>query len=104
MFPNVLKSFLAKDIKENLSLVKFVNLGRNVFRLNETDEKKLAEKTIDKIREFFNSLDMPSTLAEEKVDSSKIDVMAKGAARNGTIGYYHKLTEADVFEILENSL
>ena len=104
LFPNVLKSFLAKDIKENLSLIKFVNLGRNVFRLDETDEKKLAEKTIDKIREFFNSLDMPSTLAEEKVDSSKIDVMAKGAARNGTIGYYHKLTEADVFEILENSL
>ena len=104
LFPNVLKSFLEKDIKENLSLIKFVNLGKYVFNLTGTDEKDIARKTIDKVSEFFKSLDMPSTLAEEKVDDSKINVMAKGAARNGTIGYYHKLTESDVLEILKNSL
>ena len=47
---------------------------------------------------------MPSKLSDENVDDSKIDVMAKGAARKGTLGYYHMIEEKDIFEILKNSL
>ena len=104
LFPNVLKYYLDKDIEESLPLTKFLNLGKNVFNVTSSDDKAAAYETIEKLRAFFNSLDMPSKLHEENVDASKIDVMAKGAARNGTLGYYHMIGEKDVLEILKNSL
>ena len=104
LFPNVLKYYLDKDIAESLSLTKFLNLGKNVFGISNDDEKAAALKTIEKIRDFFDTLDMPSKLSDENVDDSKIDVMAKGAARKGTLGYYHMLEEKDIFEILKKSV
>lgn len=104
LFPNVLSYYLNKDIKENLSTIKFTNLGKNVFGISDSDTVEAARKTIEKLRDFFNSLDMPSRLIDEKVDNSKINVMAKGAVKNGKIGYYHMLEENDVLEILKNSL
>ena len=104
LFPNVLKYYLEKDIAEGLPLTKFLNLGKNVFNITDSDEKTAAYETIHRIRVFFDSLDMPSRLIEENVDDSKIEVMAKGAARKGTLGYYHMITEKDVLKILKNSL
>lgn len=104
LFPNVLTSYLEKDIKENLSTIKFTNLGKNVFGVLDSDPVQAARKTIEKLRDFFNSLDMPSRLIDEKVDNSKIDIMAKAAVKNGKLGYYHMLDENDVLEILKNSL
>ena len=79
-------------------------MGKNVFNITDSDEKTAAYETIHRIRVFFDSLDMPSRLIEENVDDSKIEVMAKGAARKGTLGYYHMITEKDVLKILKNSL
>ena len=104
LFPNVLKYYLDKDIAGSLPLTKFLNLGKNVFNVTNSDEKTAAYETIEKIRDFFNTLDMPSKLSDENVDDSKIDIMAKGAARKGTLGYYHMIEEKDIFEILKNSL
>ncbi len=104
LFPNVLKYYLDKDIAGALPLTKFLNLGKNVFNVVNSDEKAAAYETIQRIRDFFNALDMPSKLSDENVDDSKIDVMAKGAARKGTLGYYHMIEEKDIFEILKNSL
>lgn len=104
LFPNVLKYYLDKDIAESLPLTKFVNLGKNVFNITGNDDKSAALETIEKLGAFFNSLDMPSKLSEENVDDSKIEIMAKGAARKGTLGYYHMIGEKDVLEILKNSL
>jgi alcohol dehydrogenase YqhD (iron-dependent ADH family) len=104
LFPNVLKYYLDKDIAEGLPLTKFLNLGKNVFNISNNDEKTAAYEAVEKLRTFFNSLDMPSRLIQENVDDSKIEVMAKGAARKETLGYYHTIGEKDVLQILKNSL
>ncbi len=105
LLPNVLNYYLEKDLENSLSLIKFVNLGKNVFKIiTNTDDLTIAKSTISKLREFFNSLDMPKTLADEKVNGDRIDDMAKGATRNGYTGYYHQLKYDDVVAIYKRSL
>ncbi|MGL4721779.1 MAG: hypothetical protein ACRCV3_00560 [Desulfovibrionaceae bacterium] len=68
------------------------------------DEVLLAKEAISKLREFFNSLDMPKTLADENVNGDRIADMAKGSTRYGYTGSYHQLKYDDVVEILKRSL
>ncbi|MGL5427766.1 MAG: NADH-dependent alcohol dehydrogenase, partial [Cetobacterium sp.] len=68
------------------------------------DNFEVAQKAIRTTREFFNSLDVPSTLAEIDIDSSKFEEMAAGATRLGAIGTMKKLEFKDVLEILISAL
>ena len=104
LFPHLLKVYLEKDIAAGLPLTKFVNLARNVFKLEGTDEVVLAEQAIQSIRDLFTSFDMPVTLADEKVDGSRIADMAKRVHSRGFSNVYHTLSEADVVDIYERSL
>ncbi len=105
LFPNILNYYLEKDLANSLSLVKFVNLAKNVFRINSNvDDVTIAKEAISRLREFFNSLDMPQTLADEKVNGDRISDMAKGSVRYGHVGSYHQLKYDDVVEILKRSL
>ncbi|WP_047394153.1 iron-containing alcohol dehydrogenase [Cetobacterium sp. ZOR0034] len=88
--------------KENVH--RFVDYANNVWGIFEDDDFEVARKVIQKTREFFNSLDVPSTLAEVDIDSSKLEEMAAGATRLGPIGTMKKLEFKDVLEILSSAL
>ena len=88
--------------KENVH--RFVDYANNVWGIFGDDDFEVARKVIQKTREFFNSLDVPSTLAEVDIDSSKLEEMAAGATRLGPIGTMKKLEFKDVLEILNSAL
>ncbi|MBZ4676594.1 MAG: NADH-dependent alcohol dehydrogenase [Anaerophaga sp.] len=43
---------------------KFAQMARNVWNINEADDMTAAEKGIEAVRNFFNSLDMPASLSD----------------------------------------
>ncbi|WP_293721266.1 iron-containing alcohol dehydrogenase [uncultured Cetobacterium sp.] len=88
--------------KENVH--RFVDYAKNVWGIFGDDDFEVARKVIQKTREFFNSLDVPSTLAEVDIDSSKLEDMAISATRLGPIGTMKKLEFKDVLEILNSAL
>lgn len=83
---------------------RFVEYANNVWGIFGDDNFEVAQKAIRTTREFFNSLDLPSTLAEIDIDSSKFEEMAAGATRLGAIGTMKKLEFKDVLEILISAL
>lgn len=88
--------------KENVH--RFVDYANNVWGIFGEDDLKVAQKVIAKTREFFNSLEVPSTLVEVGIDSSKFEEMALGAVKNGAIGCMKKLGYKDVLEIYTMAL
>lgn len=83
---------------------RFVEYANNIWGIFGDDNFEVAQKAIRTTREFFNSLDVPSTLAEIDIDSSKFEEMAAGATRLGAIGTMKKLEFKDVLEILISAL
>lgn len=105
LFPYVLESYLAKDIVAKLPLTKFTQLGRNVFHLEADDDAVLAQQTIDALRDFFRSLNMPLQLNEEKVDDTHFRAMADHPVNTtGTLGCYQPLTADDIYTIYKKAL
>ncbi|ERT69273.1 iron-containing alcohol dehydrogenase [Cetobacterium somerae] len=88
--------------KENVH--RFVEYANNVWGIFGDDDFQVAKKVITKTREFFNSLDIPSTLTDIGIDSSKFEDMATSATRLGPIGTMKKLEYKDVLEILTMAL
>jgi alcohol dehydrogenase YqhD (iron-dependent ADH family) len=48
------------------------------------------------MKNYFRSIGLPVSLADAKIDSSRIGEMAKRAVKFGPIGNYRKLDEKDV--------
>ena len=83
----------------------FVEYGVNVWGLDpEGDKFELANKAIDKTKEFFVSLGLPTKLQEIGIDRENLETMAKGAVRYGEIGNFRKLNAEDVLKIFESAL
>ncbi len=98
IFPNWMKFVLNEK-----NVFKFVSLGKNVFGIEDADEMTAANKTIDAIRTFFNSLNMPSKLSEVDIPDEHFKTMGEKACQFGPIGYMRRLNDAAVTEILELS-
>ena len=81
--------------KENVH--RFVDYANNVWGIFGEDDFEVAKKVITKTREFFDSLEIPSTLTDIGIDSSRFEEMATGATRLGPIGTMKKLNYKDVF-------
>lgn len=83
---------------------RFARFAREVFGVKETDDVKAAELGIEKVREFNQSLGMPSTLTEVGILQDKFDEMAAEAVRTSGIALraYVKLEISDVKKILMN--
>ncbi len=88
-------------VLDETNAFKFARLGHNVFGIKEDDEMEAAQKTIAAVRDFFNSLNMPSTLSDVGIPSDKIDEMGKKACKFGPIGYFKRLNDKAITEILE---
>lgn len=77
---------------------RFARFAREVFGVGEADDRKAARLGIEKVRQFNQSLAMPSTLSEAGVLEEKFDEMAAKAVRTSGIASraYVKLQVPDV--------
>ena len=82
---------------------KFAQMARNVFGITGSDDMEAAKKGIEAVREFFASLEMPSTLAEVGIAPEHFDHMAKQACKFGPIGVFKRLGPKQVKEIFERA-
>jgi hypothetical protein len=88
-------------VMDENSATKFARMARNVWGVEEVDDVVAARVGIRLVREFFNSLGMPSKLSEVGIDDGDIDRMAKNACLFGKIGMLRKLDVEDVKSIFK---
>lgn len=94
-----------KYVLDGSTLDKFVEYGINVWNIDNTEDKyEIANKAIEKTREYFISLGIPAALREVGIEEGKLEVMAKQVAQNGTVGNFKELTAEDVLNIFEAAL
>lgn len=98
LFPNWMKFVLNER-----NAFKFARLGKNVFGIEESEAMLAATKTIEAIRAFFTSLDMPASLSDVDIPSEHFKVMGEKACQFGPIGYFKRLNGEDVTAILKMS-
>lgn len=95
-----------KHILNEKTLPRFVKYGTQIYGINPTlPEREIAELTIQKTYEFFESIGIPMHLKEVGIDESRLSEMAHHIAVNeGLEDAYAPLTEQDIYEILKESL
>ncbi len=83
---------------------KLAKLAREVFGVNETVDLKAADKAIDNIEEFFNSIGMKTKLSDYEIDSMDAAEKIKDRfnKRNTALGEKGNITAETAFEILKN--
>ena len=82
---------------------RFEEYGRYVWNISGNDPMTIAKEAINKTREFFKSLNIPSTLREVGIKEENLERMADAAVAFGPLGTMKKLHKADVLEILKRS-
>ncbi|MCB2289347.1 iron-containing alcohol dehydrogenase [Clostridium sp. CS001] len=94
-----------KYILNEETLEKFVEYGVNVWGIDaKKDKYEIANEAIDKTREYFNSLGIPSSLKEVGINEERLEEMAKQATRRGKLGNFRALDSEDVLNIFKASL
>lgn len=66
------------------NIPRFAQFARNVWAVNEVDDKKAAELGIESMTEFFKSIGMPSTLREFGINLDVIDKLTDLCTFNNT--------------------
>ncbi len=85
------------------TLPKFVSYAQNVWGLKGSDHEKIARKSIEQTKTFFQSLDLPQTLREVGVEKKNLELLAEKSCVFGDIGKFCKLTKQDVLKIFTNA-
>lgn len=80
---------------------KIAQFARRVFDVSETDDKEAAIKGIACLREFFKSINLPTTFKELGIETPDIRLLVERLHRNKgkVIGVYLPLEEAQTKEI-----
>lgn len=101
IFPNWMKHVLS-----NKTLNKFVEYGVNVWGIEKNKNKMdIANEAIDKTREFFNSLGLPSRLSQVNISDERFQDMGKNAIESWKkVGSFKRLFKEDIAQILTMSL
>lgn len=92
-----------KYVLSEENIHRFVDYGKNIWNLSGSD-KEIAEKSIEKTKEFFTSLGCPSSLSEINIDDSHFEEMAANAVFRGSVGSMKKLTKEDIVAIYKLAL
>lgn len=100
LFPNWIRYNL------DVTTPKMKQLAIRVFGVNPEgkSDREIAEEGIDRLREFWSSLDAPGRLADYDIDDSKLAEMAEKAVSARPLGNIKKLNKEDVYEIYKMSL
>ncbi|WP_096636223.1 iron-containing alcohol dehydrogenase [Clostridium cochlearium] len=101
----ILTPYWMEYVLDDSTLDNFVEYGINVWNIDDKEDKyAIANKAIEKTREYFKSLGIPSSLREVGIGEEKLEKMAKAATRRGTIGDFKPLKEDDVLKIYKSAL
>lgn len=92
-----------KYVLSDKNIHRFVDYGKNIWNLSGTD-REIAEKSIEKTREFFTSLGCPASLSEINIDATHFEEMAANAVFRGPVGSMKKLQKEDIVEIYKLAL
>lgn len=92
-----------KYILSENNIHRFVDYGKNIWNLSGSD-MEIAEKSIEKTKEFFTSLGCPSSLSEINIDDTHFEEMAENAVARGVFGSMKKLNKEDVIAIYKLAL
>ena len=68
------------------------------------DQEEIIIEGINRLESFYKELNLPTTLAEVKIDKSNLEIMAKKAAENKKIGGLKILKWQDVLNIYQLAL
>ncbi len=94
-----------KYILNEETLEKFVEYGVNVWGIDKNrDKDEIANEAIEKTREYFISLGIPTLLREMGINEEKLEEMAKQATRRGKLGNFRELDSQDVLNIFRAAL
>ncbi len=85
---------------------KFYQFGVNVFGVDQKlPQMEVAKKSIEMLKEFlFDTLKLQSTLTEIDIDDTDFKVMAKKAAKGGTMYGFQPLDAEDIEKIFRMCL
>ncbi|GHU88395.1 NADH-dependent alcohol dehydrogenase [Clostridia bacterium] len=88
--------------KDNVNM--FVQFAVNVMGVDGSyrDPDAIVNEGIDRLRAFFNSLGLPSTLSGLGIGEDKLELMARKCAGDGTVGGLKKLGWQDVLNIYQS--
>lgn len=62
---------------------KLIQFGQRVWNLNDTDHDVLIDKTIEKTREFFEAMGVPTRLSGYGIDASAIPALVDALVKHG---------------------
>lgn len=84
---------------------KLAKIAREVFGVQETVDLKAADKAIEKIEEFFNSIGMKTRLADYEIDPKEAaeKIRERFAKRNAAYGEKGAITANVAYDIVINS-
>lgn len=87
--PKVLDFYFKKDIDEGNSMIKFENLGVNVFEFSR-DQKDLATKTVEALKQLFAQFGAVIYLEDVNIDNGQVstEVMVNRIIKSAHSGYY----------------
>ena len=99
LVPHWLRHMLREE-----NIWKYVEYGVNVWEIDSSlPAKEIANKAIDATAEYFEKMNLPTTLREVGIDDKKFDVMAERAGK-GLQKAFVAMNEKDVKEIYQKSL
>lgn len=91
-----------KYIMNDKTIPDFAKFARNVWGIEEQDDKKAAYKGIEALQNFYACLNIPKTLQEVGIQSSEhFEVMAKQAVPYLNNNYY-PLNQDDIVQIYKD--
>lgn len=89
-------------VLDGSTLQNFVDYGINVWNIDEGLGKyEIANKAIQRTKDYFVSLGLPSKLSEVGIKEDKLELMANQAARFGDVGSFKPLNANDVLNIFK---
>lgn len=96
----ILTPFWMEYVLDENTVDSFAGYGINVWNIDENEDKfAVARSAIEKTREFFNLLGLPSRLSDLNIGQENFEKMAEGATRAGKIGEFKPLSKDDVINI-----
>lgn len=101
----ILTPYWMKYILDDSTVDKFVEFGVNVWGIDSNKDKyDIANTAINKTREYFDLLEIPSRLSEVGIKEDKLEEMAKQSVRKGNIGSLKPIDYEDVLNIFKDAL
>lgn len=95
LFPNWMK-----QVFDNERRWKFEEYAINIWELPAEE----AEASINKTREFFNSLNLPNNFSQFGITDENFEMFTENIIKNGKTGSFKRLSKEDIISIYRRSL